>query len=50
MQFSECELLKKRHRVEGKSSETGVIDVTQGFGLLWRRCISEVLKVFKLYL
>lgn len=50
VQFSECRLFKQRHRVEGKSSETGVIDVTQGFGLLWLRCISEVLKVFKLYL
>lgn len=50
MQFSECEPFKKRHRVEGESSETEVIDVTQGFGLLWLRCISEVLKVLKLYL
>lgn len=48
--FQNASFFKKRHRVEGKSSETGVIDVTQGFGLLWRRCISEVLKDFKLYL
>lgn len=43
-------LFKTRPGAEGKRSETRVIDVRRGFGLHRHCCISEVLKVFKLYM